>query len=146
MRFLLFIIPFMLIPRLAGAEIYEPQLTITQENRADFIDQQLRCLVCQNESIADSSAPLALQLRQIIRQQISSGASNAQIKQYMVKRYGIFILLKPPFKSITFMLYASPFLALLIGGIAFYLSCYPAEKKLLSLTKSEQARLEELLK
>jgi len=90
-------------------------LTPQQEARAEVIGEELRCLVCQNESIEDSSATLAKQLRVIIREQVIAGASPEEIKRYMVQRYGIFVLLKPPLSPLTLLLYASPALALAIG-------------------------------
>lgn len=121
-------------------------LTPMQEQRAQVLGEQLRCLVCQNENIQDSSAALAGQLRQIIRQKIAEGASNQQIRTYMVQRYGIFILLKPPVSPLTWLLYASPFLALLAGGGLFFIHRRRPAKMISPLTKSEQARLDELLK
>lgn len=146
MRILFFIIPFLLFPPLACAQTDVLHLTMAQEKRAVSIGEQLRCLVCQNENIDDSSSSLAIQLRQMIRQQVIAGLSNAQIKHYMVARYGVFILLKPPVNSTTLLLYASPFLAFLIGGGIFYLNFRSTKKPILPLTTSEQTRLDELLK
>lgn len=129
-----------------GANILEISLTPTQTQRAQALGEQLRCLVCQNENIQDSSAALATQLRLIIRQEIARGASDQQIKQYMVKRYGIFILLKPPLLPLTWLLYASPFLALLVGGGVFFMQRRQQTVKIPPLTKAQQARLDELLK
>ena len=123
-----------------------PELTPAQQQRADSMASQFRCLVCQNESIQDSSAPLANQLRQIIKQQIADGASDQQIKNYMVQRYGVFILLKPPMSPLTFLLYASPFLAFLGGGGLFYAMWRQRVRQLPPLGKAERARLDELLK
>lgn len=142
MRAVFFLVSFWLLPILAGAQ----SLTPIQEHRADVLGAQLRCLVCQNENIEESSAPLAAQLRQIIRQQVAQGASNQQVKEYMVQRYGVFILLKPPFSALTALLYASPFLALLIGGGLFYYACRRRVDQPLPLSASEQTRLGELLK
>ncbi|HUJ87163.1 MAG TPA: cytochrome c-type biogenesis protein [Burkholderiales bacterium] len=86
------------------------------EKRAVTLEQQLRCLVCQNETIADSQADLAKDLRKQIREQIKAGRSDDQIKQYLVARYGDFVLYKPPFMATTVLLWAGPF-ALLLGGL-----------------------------
>ncbi len=103
----------LLLPGLALAQdmVTRDGVTLTQaqENRAEAIGDQLRCLVCQNESIEDSSAGLAKQLRVIIRQQVVQGVPDKQIMNYMVSRYGIFVLLKPPVSPLTWLLYASPF-------------------------------------
>lgn len=120
-------------------------LTQSQENRAEAIGDQLRCLVCQNESIEESGAGLAKQLRQIIRQQVIAGVPDAQVKAYMVQRYGIFVLLKPPISPLTWLLYASPFLALILGFLAFWLGRRGRAQQVPPLSKAEQARLNELL-
>ena len=87
-----------------------------QEARAVQIGQQLRCLVCQNESIEDSGADLARDLRKIVRQHVGAGENEAQITQWMVARYGDFVRLRPPVNGMTSLLWASPVIALLIGG------------------------------
>ena len=77
------------------------------------IIQELRCLVCQNQNLADSNAPLAQDLRQIIYQRIKKGESSSNIKDYLVSRYGEFILFKPLFSPLTYALWLSPFILLL---------------------------------
>lgn len=146
MKIFIFMIALIIMPGWANAENTNAHMTASQERRANDIGYQLRCLVCQNENIADSSASLAIQLRQIIREKVAAGESNAQIKKYMVQRYGIFILLKPPFSPITLLLYASPFLALLIGCGFFYVSRRQILNPPLPLTESDKARINELLK
>jgi cytochrome c-type biogenesis protein CcmH len=90
------------------------------ELRARTISQDLRCLVCQNQSIDDSNAPLAKDLRVIVRERLSAGDSDAQVFHYVVSRYGNYVLLKPPFQSDTFILWAAPFVLMLTAlGIAF---------------------------
>jgi cytochrome c-type biogenesis protein CcmH len=86
------------------------------EQRLKALAEELRCLVCQNQTIADSNAPLALDLRNQIRGQIAQGRSDAEIRAYMVDRYGDFVLYRPPFKATTAMLWVGPF-ALLAFGI-----------------------------
>jgi cytochrome c-type biogenesis protein CcmH len=97
------------------------------ETRARIISQDLRCLVCQNQSIDDSDAPLAKDLRVIVRERLTAGDSNQQVFSYVVARYGNYVLLKPPFEQDTYLLWASPFLMLIIAlGIAFnYLRIRP---------------------
>ncbi len=119
-------------------------LTAPQENRAEAVGSKLRCLVCQNESIEGSSAPLAKQLRVIIRQQVVAGASSHDIIAYMVQRYGIFVLLKPPLSPLTWLLYASPFLALAVGGGTMLLARRGRVAAPAPLSEGERARLEEL--
>ena len=85
------------------------------EARVKALGEELRCLVCQNQTIADSAAPLALDLRNQIRAQIAQGRSDAQIRDYMVERYGDFVLYKPPFKATTALLWVGPFALALLG-------------------------------
>jgi cytochrome c-type biogenesis protein CcmH len=86
------------------------------ESRARNIDKELRCLVCQNESSDDSNADLAHDLRVLVRQRVVAGDSDAQVKQYIVARYGNYVLLKPPFDAETYLLWFGP-LVLLAGGV-----------------------------
>ncbi|MDI2089827.1 cytochrome c-type biogenesis protein [Commensalibacter oyaizuii] len=121
----------------------------TQEKRAQTIGSQLRCLVCQNESIEDSSAELAKDLRKIVRQRVAAGDTNQQVIQWMVDRYGNFIRLKPPFMISTALLWAMPFLALIIGCLIAFVTLRqkksappaplnPKEKeRLVALTKDQ---------
>ena len=88
-----------------------------QEARARDLFRQLRCLVCQNQSIDDSDADLARDLRVIVRERIHAGESDAQVIAFLTQRYGDFVLLKPPFKASTLALWATPFALLLIGGV-----------------------------
>ncbi|WP_298283078.1 cytochrome c-type biogenesis protein [Acidocella sp.] len=138
-----------LLPSLALAQstVTRDGVTLTQaqEAEAEQIGGQLRCLVCQGESLEESDATLAKQLRGIIRQQVVAGVAPSQIQSYLVQRYGIFILLKPPFSPITWLLYAMPVLALLAGGLGFWATRRGATPRPAPLTDAEAARLKELL-
>ena len=98
------------------------------EARAEAIGKQLRCLVCQNESIEDSGADLAHDLRVLIRERLTAGDSDAQVVKYVTDRYGAFVLLKPPVEPATYLLWFSPFAILVLGaaGAWFYLRRRPA--------------------
>ena len=85
------------------------------EARARHLSEQLRCMVCQNQSIDDSEAPLAHDLRVLVRQRLKAGDSDRQVIDYLVSRYGDFVLLKPPFKLDTLLLWGLPPLALIAG-------------------------------
>jgi cytochrome c-type biogenesis protein CcmH len=85
------------------------------EKRVNAITAELRCLVCQNQTIADSHAELAIDLKNQVRGMVKSGQSQKQIVDYMVKRYGDFVLYRPPVKKTTYLLWAGPFLLLIIG-------------------------------
>lgn len=137
---------FFALPHLLRAQENSIPLTSAQSHQAEVIGNELRCLVCQNENVQDSSSLLASQLRTIIRRQVFEGDSTQQIKQYMVQRYGIFILLKPPFSAVTFLLYGSPFFALILGVLLFFINRRQPRKHLPTLTQAETSRLDELLK
>jgi cytochrome c-type biogenesis protein CcmH len=117
------------------------------ESRARQLSSGLRCLVCQNESIDDSSAPLAKDLRLLVRERITAGDSDEQVKDFLVKRYGEFVLLKPPFSARTAALYGAPFAALLMGGLLVWRvgrrKAVPVAAT--GLTDEEKTRLERLL-
>ena len=117
-----------------------------QELRAEAIGNQLRCLVCQNESIEQSDADLARDLRHIIRQHIVAGDSDKQIIDWMVARYGNFVRLRPPFDAMTFGLWAAPAIALLAGLIAAVIAWRRRPAEPAPLTEAEQQRLANLLK
>ena len=86
-----------------------------QEIRARDISKNIRCLICQNQSIDDSSAPLAKDLRALIRIKVQENDSDEEIYKFLTDRYGDFILLKPPFKISTFLLWSLPFVSVIIG-------------------------------
>ena len=86
-----------------------------QEARYRGLTQELRCLVCQNQNIADSNAPLAADLREQVKTQILAGKSDVEIKQYLTDRYGDFVLYKPPVKSSTALLWFGPFALVLVA-------------------------------
>ena len=86
-----------------------------QEARARALQKELRCLVCQGESLDESNAALAVDLRRLIRARIKAGESNVQIENYLVSRYGDFILMQPPFEARTYALWLTPFCVLLLG-------------------------------
>jgi cytochrome c-type biogenesis protein CcmH len=111
--------------------------------RAEALSAQLRCMVCQNESIDESEAPLAHDIRVLVRQKILAGDSDAQIRAFLVARYGDFILLKPPFKPETFLLWTAPILLLLAGGAAIALSFkqHKTPVPLASLSAAEREKL-----
>lgn len=118
-----------------------------QEARAYNIMTQLRCLVCQNESIAESDASLAQDLRAIVRQQVKAGKTDAEIIHFMTSRYGDWILLKPPLKPTTIVLWFGPLALLLIGGfmVLRYIRQNPETDMEDPLTADEKKRLKKIL-
>ena len=91
--------------------------TENSEFRIRQLSEKLRCLVCQNQSLADSNAELAQDLRQQLREQVASGRSDDQILDYLVQRYGDFVLYEPPFKSTTVLLWTGPFVLLAAAAL-----------------------------
>jgi cytochrome c-type biogenesis protein CcmH len=116
------------------------------EARARAISTGLRCLVCQNESIDESNATLAHDIRVLVRERLLAGDSDDQIRNFLVSRYGNFILLKPPFEPGTYLLWLTPLLLLLAGGGAIYLNTRrKAATPSGELTPAEKARLAALI-
>jgi len=122
------------------------------ESRARALSQELRCMVCQNQSIDDSDAPLAKDLRVLVRERLTAGDSDNQVIDFLVARYGEFVLLKPRMSAHTLLLWLAPFAAVVIGGwglVVFLrrrLSEAEAARGQGQLTPAEQARVAELLK
>jgi cytochrome c-type biogenesis protein CcmH len=125
----------------------------TLETRARVLSKELRCMVCQNQSIDDSDAPLARDLRVLVRERLQAGDSDHQVIDFLVSRYGEFVLLKPRFSPHTALLWLGPAAILLIGALAVFLgfrrsragsAAAPAESP--KLTAAEAARLSEILR
>jgi cytochrome c-type biogenesis protein CcmH len=117
------------------------------EARARALGRELRCVVCQNQSIDDSNAELAQDFRRIVRERVVAGESDDEIRRYMVERYGEFVLLKPPVTAGTIILWGGPFAVLLLGaGIAVMTARRKREGgEAADLTVEERRRLGELL-
>ncbi len=116
----------------AGSEkLADPKL----EARAVTLQKELRCVVCQGQSLDESNAPLAADLRHLIRVRIKDGDSDEQVEQYLVARYGDFILMKPPLEPLTYALWFGPLGILLMGGAAVALVIIRARKRLESASR-----------
>ena len=117
------------------------------EQRARQISSGLRCLVCQNQSIDDSDAPLAKDLRILVRERLTAGDNDGAVIDFVVARYGDFVLLRPPMNARTIALWAAPFLIVLFGAVFLWRrrnrATAPAGA---SLTAEEQRRLDDLLR
>ena len=136
MRWLLVII--LLIPSLAAAEEARPLADNPQvEARLKTLAVELRCLVCQNQTLADSNAPLAEDLRREVREMITKGMSDREIIDFLVQRYGDFVLYRPPWKATTTLLWLGPFLLLIAGATALVLALRRRQKKFVDVTLSE---------
>jgi cytochrome c-type biogenesis protein CcmH len=117
------------------------------EVRLMTLSSELRCLVCQNQTIADSNADLAVDLRNEIREKIQGGMSDAEIKDFMVARYGDFVLYRPPVKAITILLWTGPFLLLAVGGGILFFNLQRRRQSVaeVELSRDDQALAESLL-
>jgi len=126
-----------------GEALADPAL----EARARDLSSDLRCLVCQNQSIDDSHAPLAKDLRVLVRERLTAGDTDEQVRDYLVQRYGDFILLKPPLRIGTLLLWGAPFLVLLAGGFGLIIAARRRVSVAVAtgLDDDEQARLDKLL-
>ena len=100
------------------------------EARAKALQRELRCVVCQGQSIDESNAPLAADMRRLIREQIQEGKSDDEVKEFFVVRYGTFVLMNPPVDSDTYFLWFAPLVLLIIGGVVIGMTIMRARKRL----------------
>ncbi|MBW6400142.1 cytochrome c-type biogenesis protein CcmH [Roseomonas sp. HJA6] len=114
------------------------------ESRAETIGRELRCMVCQNQSIEDSDADLARDLRRLVRERVAAGDSDAAVVDFIHDRYGDYVLLKPPFNAVTALLWAMPIIALGGGLIAIFARRRRSAAEPAPLTEAERRRLAEL--
>ncbi len=116
------------------------------EKRVAGLAAELRCLVCQNQTLADSSAPLAVDLRNQIREQLKGGASERDVIDFLVARYGDFVLYRPPLKATTLALWGGPFVFLVLGLIVLFRRIVRRRSATPELTAAERERAAKLLK
>lgn len=116
MRWILSLLIFLSLSAAAIAQPTEAEI----EMRAKDVGRSLRCVVCQNQSIDESDAPLAMDMRKLVRDRLKEGDSNAEVISYMRERYGDYVLLKPPVQTNTYILWLAPFLLLLAGLVWFF--------------------------
>jgi cytochrome c-type biogenesis protein CcmH len=118
------------------------------EARAREISKGLRCVVCQNESIDESNADLAADLRRLVRERLTAGDTDAQVVQFIVDRYGDFVLLRPPVKPATYPLWGAPLVLLLVAAavVVTYMRRRRRIEPQQPLTAAEHARLDEVMK
>ena len=146
MRWLFMVI--LLLPSLAAAGEAAPLAENPQiEARLKTLAVELRCLVCQNQTLADSNAPLAEDLRREVREMIAKNMSDKEIIDFLVTRYGDFVLYRPPLKTTTTLLWVGPFLLLIGGAIALVMALRRRQKKLadVALSEAERNRVAQLL-
>lgn len=148
MKTVIFLLFFLVTPALAiqPDEILKDKLL---EERARVISKELRCLVCQNQSIDDSDAPLARDLRVLVRERLQAGESDEKVIKFVVDRYGDFVLLRPPIKASTLALWISPIAILIVGVILLLMRFRKQEKNMpvqvQPLSREETKKLEAAL-
>jgi len=142
------ILALLLIPCLVSAEEAKPLAENPQaEARLKSLALELRCLVCQNQTLADSNAPLAEDLRREVREMIAKNMSDQEIIDFLVSRYGDFVRYRPPLKATTTFLWLGPFLLLVVGGIVLAVALHRRSKKLTdpALSAEDHRTVEQLL-
>ncbi len=147
--FLILVLVFSMIPQAFAVNPDEVLDNPVLEQRARELSVGIRCLVCQNQSIDDSDAQLARDLRILVREKLVEGLTDEQILDYLVDRYGEFVLLKPRLTLQTILLWILPFLALIIGAFVAYKTFGKAKRKPISasqtLSQDEQEKLDKIL-
>ena len=143
---ILFIFFLLVAPAYAVSDPAELLADPRQETRAENIGQQLRCLVCQNNSVEESESDYARDIRRVIRARVVAGDSDDQVIAWVTARYGDFVRLKPPFNEITLVLWGSPVLALLVGAGAVIWARRRRDAPPEPLSAAEKAELTKLLK
>jgi cytochrome c-type biogenesis protein CcmH len=146
---MLFVLALLAAPAVHAVQPDEIMSDPVREARARDLSRELRCMVCQNQSIDDSDAPLARDLRLLVRERIAAGDSDHQVMDFLVARYGQFVLLKPRFERETLLLWLLPPLVLAGGGLALWLQARRRGKRnaetAAGLTADEEARLAALM-
>jgi cytochrome c-type biogenesis protein CcmH len=122
-----------------------PLASPAQEARAQALFKDIRCVVCQHESIADSPAGIAADMRRLVREEIASGASDTAVRADLVRRWGDYILFRPPVKAATWLLWFGPLALVLLAGGAFFALSLRRKPVTAPLTPEEERRLEELV-
>jgi cytochrome c-type biogenesis protein CcmH len=142
------LVVILLLPSFAAAGEATPLAENPQiEARLKVLAVELRCLVCQNQTLADSNAPLAEDLRREVREMIAKNMSDKEIIDFLVTRYGDFVLYRPPLKTTTTLLWVGPFLLLIGGAIALVMALRRRQKKVadVALSEAERNRVAQLL-
>ncbi len=152
LRLVLVVLALAASPRAMAVQPDEVLSDAALETRARALSKELRCMVCQNQSIDDSDAPLARDLRILVRERLQAGDSDRKVIDFLVARYGEFVLLKPRFSAHTALLWLGPAAILLIGAFGLFVvarryrvGVNPAAGERAALTPAEQARLSEIL-
>ena len=145
MKVIAFILSAALAHSAWGGEAAPAAADPALEARVNALSTELRCLVCQNQTLADSNAPLAVDLRNQIREQLAQGASEREVVDFMVARYGDFVLYRPPLKASTLALWIGPFVLLLAGALLLWRRIARRRVPEPQLSDAEHARAAKLL-
>lgn len=151
MKKILFILILFILPSYLVYAVDKNPLTFTnpnQESRYQNLTAELRCVVCQNQSVADSNAELAQDVRDLVRNMIIQGQSDEQITSFLVERYGDFVLYNPPVKAKTYLLWLGPVILLLVGliGLGYFIRRHAQATAIPpALTATEQQKIKQLL-
>jgi cytochrome c-type biogenesis protein CcmH len=140
----LLLVPLAVLCMAAAPDPGEQLADPAREARARALMQEFRCVVCQNESIDDSEADLARDLRRIVREQVAAGRSDAEVRAFMTARYGEFVLLKPSFGAGNAVLWLTPVVLVLAAGVVIFVNRRRASALEPPLTEEEESRLAEL--
>lgn len=122
-----------------------PLADAAQEARAQALFDDIRCIVCQHEAIADSPAGLAADLRGLVREQIANGRTDAEVRVDLVRRYGDFVLFKPPVRTGTWLLWFGPLIALLAVGVGLLTMARRRRIEAVPLSQAEESRLADII-
>jgi cytochrome c-type biogenesis protein CcmH len=144
-----FIVALMLLLALPRAWAVQPDEILadsTLESRARALSKELRCMVCQNQSIDDSDAPLARDLRILVRERLQAGDTDQQVTAFLIARYGEFVLLRPRFSPRTAVLWLTPLGVLVFGALGLAMASRRRAEREANLTPQEQARLADILR
>ncbi len=151
MKNILFILILFILPSYLVYAVDKNPLTFTnpsQESRYQNLTTELRCVVCQNQSVADSNAELAQDIRDLVRNMIIQGQSDAEITRFLVERYGDFVLYNPPVKAKTYLLWLGPGILLFVGliGLGYFIYRHAQTTAIPpALTTTEQQKIKQLL-
>lgn len=150
MRFMKILMPLLMLLMTLPAQAVQPDEVLSDpvlEERARALSVNLRCLVCQNQSIDGSNAELAKDLRVLVRTRLTEGDTDKEVMDYVVSRYGDFVLLKPRFSAKNLFLWLTPILVLLLGGIFAFKKMYVTSNEIVSaeLSDEEKNKLKQIL-
>lgn len=120
MRNKIMLVLFILFSTLGFAEEKYPFSSKPQQAQFEHLIHELRCMVCRHQNLAESDAPLAMDMKQMIYQKVKAGQTDSEIQQYLTQRYGDVVLFKPPFKAMTWFLWIAPLIFILIGLVVFF--------------------------